>query len=54
MEDLLESYINGNHSWVKEQLAEREILLSELLEDYINQVDPDHDDILLFVKRLEG
>ena len=53
MDALLESYVNGNIDYVKDQIKEFELSLGELLELYIHNYDPHTNDIILFVKRLE-
>jgi len=52
-DELIESYINGNGSYVREQLAEQGILLSELLEHYIIIAQPEFEDVVRFVRSLE-
>lgn len=53
-EELVERYINGNQSYVRQQLAENDILLSELLEHYIIIAQPEVEDVVRFVRSLEG
>lgn len=52
-EELVERYINGNQSYVRQQLAENNILLSELLEHYIIIAQPEVEDVVRFVRSLE-
>lgn len=54
LEELVERYINGNQSYVRQQLAENDILLSELLEHYIIIAQPEVEDVVRFVRSLEG
>lgn len=53
LEELVERYINGNQSYVRQQLAENDILLSELLEHYIIIAQPEVEDVVRFVRSLE-
>lgn len=54
LDELIESYINGNKSYVRQQLAENDILLSELLEHYIIIAQPDVEGVVRFVRSLEA
>lgn len=54
--EALESYVNGNISFVKEWLADANtawgLTFGEFLESYVNGYNPSVEQILLFVKRL--
>ena len=50
----LESYINGNITFVKSWLASSDVTVGEFLELYIESFKPDTEDIVLFVKRLSN
>ena len=52
-EEAIESYVNGNISHVKSWLDNAAISLGEFLEIYIQTMEPDSDEIVRFVKRLE-
>lgn len=52
MDDLLESYVNGNISYVKEQLINEPYSLSDLYNAYIDACDPTPTELMLFVLRL--
>lgn len=52
MNKLLESYINGNISYVRQQLINAPYSLSEMLDQYITEYNPDINAIQLFIRRL--
>jgi len=54
MNELLESYVNGNISYVKQQLIDNDYLFSELYDLYIAQYDPNQYQLDLFVSRLDN
>lgn len=52
MDELLENYINGNISHVKQRLTNEPYSFSEFFDHFIDQHQPSTDDIKLFVRRL--
>ena len=50
----INSYINGNVSEVKSYVQNSVMGLGHFLEEYINQVNPSTEQIILLVKRLES
>ena len=57
MQDLINSYLNGNISYVREQLRNScSFSMGELLDYFVNHTGyyPTTDEIVLFVKRLEA
>ena len=49
---LLESYLNGNIRQTREDLGEMDFRLGDLLEYYLETMDPDKMEIVFFVKAL--
>ena len=54
MNELIESYLNGNISWVKDQLKINNISISEFLEFYNNSCGCGINEAILIVRRLES
>ena len=52
MNELLESYINGNISHVRERLINEPYGFTEFFDAYVDNYDPSIEDIKLFVRRL--
>ena len=50
--DIVESYINGNISWVKNQLQQGHIDVYDFVEIFIDEFDAPPNEILLFIKRI--
>ncbi len=54
MNEMIESYVNGNISYVRECLHNSaSISLSEFLEIYIQEMNPSTDEIVRFINRME-
>ena len=51
-EELLESYLNGNISYVREQMKREGIYLCDMIELYVEMYDPDGNEIVLMIRRL--
>lgn len=56
MQELIESYLNGNISFVRNRLQNSSYTLGELLEYFVYHSGycPSTDEIVMFVKRLEA
>jgi len=52
MNELLESYVNGNIDHVRQRLVNEPYSFSEFFDTYIELYSPSIDDIKLFVRRL--
>ena len=52
MNELLESYVNGNISHVRERLVNEPYGFTEFFDAYIEMYNPSINDIKLFVRRL--
>ena len=50
--DYIESYVNGNISFVREHLVNATYSLSEFLDQYVAECDPSVEDVQLFIRRL--
>lgn len=52
--EAIDTYINGNIKDAKKWMKDEDYLLSEFLKDYIDYCEPDNDEILRFVRRMES
>jgi len=52
MNELLESYLNGNLTYARQQLKNADFTLAAFFAYYLDQCDPDKDDMKLFIYRL--
>jgi len=52
MHELLESYLNGNLTYVKQELEDADFTLAAFFAYYIDQCDPGKDDMKMFIYRL--
>jgi hypothetical protein len=53
IEEVVESYINGNHEWVREAIsAESSFTLIDVMEYYIEIDEPSTEDLVRMVRRL--
>ena len=52
IEELLESYLNGNIGYVREQMTKEGIHLGNMVDFYILMYNPDRYEVVLMVRRL--
>jgi len=50
--EVMNSYMTGNFSHVKQQIDDREITLFELFEYYVDYHNPSQHNLKLFIRRL--
>ena len=53
VEELLESYANGNVHWVRQEMGEHNLLVSDMLYVYLKDTTTLKDDVYMLVRQLE-